>query len=741
MNEKSPFLIRHYIILFYKSMTILKPKQAVSLVSTFCLLFALFCQQGVAKEFDEKRNKLIGYMLYKQLPSIHFSDKKVDDTLALAAFDLYLKQLDYQKRFLLVDDTEELKKYALEIDNNMKSGNIILPDAGFQILTKRVAQAEKIVGELMGGDFDSSLAEQYETDPDKLEYVKSIKELRQRWRKILKVQVISRYLDLIEERDAKRKEAKKGEKKETEEQEKVESEIAEASDSDLWSQAKEKVASRNKEFFARLNQETLQDHYDRFFNSVTRAFDPHTNYMPPSKKEDFDIHMRGSLEGIGALLREEDGYIKVVRIIPGSASARQGLLGAEDVIMQVAEGAKEPVEVTDMRLRDAVRLIRGPKGTEVRLTVKKPDGVILVIPIVRDVVQIEETFVKSTVLESVDGGKIGYIMIPSFYRDFEMTRNGGIAKNSTDDTRKALEELKKQDIKGLILDLRNNGGGSLVDAVDITGLFLKSGPVVQVKNSFGTRKVLIDEDEKIVYDGPLVVLVNLFSASASEILAAALQDYGRAVIVGGKHTHGKGTVQTIIDMNENIPLLHLQRYDDLGALKVTIQKFYRIDGGSTQYRGVEPDIVLPSLYGHLKSGEQYLDYSLPWDHVEPVPFAPYARIDSRLEGIREKSSERVKKDEGLTIIAEEAQKSMVRVEETSVSLKLEDMKKEREAANKAREKVGAHYKKYQEEQADEYESAETNETDEDKEEKDWLEDLQQDPYIGEAVKIFEDLTF
>lgn len=715
--------------------------QLASLISCLVIFLAAFCHAESGRGADEKRNKLIGYMLYKQLPSIHFSDKKMDDSLALAAFDLYLKQLDYQKRFLLLADTLELKKYALKIDDNLKNGSITLPKVGFQLLRKRIAEAEKIVTDLMAGDFNTSFSESYETDPDKLDFVQSGEELRQRWRKILKIQVISRYLDLKEEQKAK---------KEKEEQDKGQEEISQVEpenekdsqiDSVLWAKAKEKVALRNGEFFDRLNRETVQDHYDRFFNSIARGFDPHTNYMPPAKKEDFDIHMRGSLEGIGALLREEDGYIKVVRIIPGSASARQGDLGAEDIIQQVAEGAEEPVEVTDMRLRDAVRLIRGPKGTEVRLTVKKPDGGILVIPITRDVVQIEETFVKSTVLDSVDGGKLGYIMIPSFYRDFEMTRNGGLARNSTDDTRKALQELKEQNIDGLILDLRNNGGGSLVDAVDITGLFLKEGPVVQVKNSFGTQRVLADDDAEIVYDGPMVVLVNLFSASASEILAAALQDYGRAVIVGGKHTHGKGTVQTIIDMNENIPLLHLQRYDDLGALKVTIQKFYRVDGGSTQYRGVEPDIVLPSLYDHLKSGEQYLDYSLGWDRVKPVPFNSYRKNGSKLEEIRKKSSERVQKDEGLTIIAEEAKKSMARVEETSMSLRLEDMAKERDESNTTREKVGAHYKKYQEEQLDEYENSVEKEDDKNTEMLEWLEELKQDPYIGEAIGIFSDLSF
>lgn len=696
-------------------MNICKRIQTTLLLS----LILIFGSSAVIAEtsIDEKRNELIGYMLYKQLPSIHFSDKDMNDSLAEATFDLYLKQLDYQKRFLLKKDADELRRYALKIDDNLKSGNTVLPEVGYAILSERILQAKRIVADVLKEGFDTTKPELYETDPEKLDYVSNLDELQQRWRKILKAQVISRYLDLLEEQ----------EKKEVKEKEEV-----------LWQQAMDKVASRNTAFFTRLNQETLQDHYDRFFNSVTRAFDPHTSYLPPAKKEDFDIHMRGSLEGIGALLREEDGYIKVVRIIPGSASARQGGLLAEDIIMAVAEGDDEPVEVTDMRLREAVRLIRGPKGTEVRLTVKKSDGTTEIISIIRDVVQIEDTFVKSSVVPGPEGRKIGYIKIPSFYRDFEMSRNGGIARNSTDDTRMALKALKKQDIGGVILDLRNDGGGSLVDAVDITGLFLESGPVVQVKNSFGTRKVLSDTDEEIVYDGPLVVLVNLFSASASEIVAAALQDYGRAVIVGGRHTHGKGTVQTIIDMNENIPLLNLQRYEDLGALKVTIQKFYRINGGSTQFKGVEPDIVLPSLYENLHSGEQYLDYALPWDQVAPVPYFPYATGSLDLKTLQQNSLTRVSRDEGLKMIAEQARKSKERIENTQISLTLEDMAAERKKSNEARDSIVKQFGQYQQGQLEEFDSLDVEEqpaNDDDN----WQEELEQDPYIIEATRIIADI--
>ena len=669
-------------------------------------------------EIDEKRNKLIGYMLGKQLPSIHYSDKQVDDQLAQAAFDLYLKQLDFQKRFLLADDADYLGSYATLIDDNLLRGTIALPKAGYDIMAARIEQAKRLVDMLLADGLDAQSGAVLETDPEKLEFAADEAELTQRWRLILKAEIMNRYLDLEEEYLAEDKP--------------IDEEA-------LWKEASERVSKRFSDFFNRLDQETLQDHYDRFFNAVARAFDPHTNYMAPDRKEDFDIHMRGSLEGIGALLREEDGFIKVVRIIPGSASAREGRLRAEDIILAVAESDAEPVEITDMRLRDAVRLIRGPKGTEVRLTVRKPGGTKDVIAIVRDVVQIEETFVKHAVLKA-QGTKFGYIRIPSFYRDFEKSRVGE-GRNSTKDTRDAIMELRNQGIEGIILDLRNNGGGSLVDAVDITGLFIDKGPVVQVKNSQGMKRVLQDDDDSLVYDGPLVVLVNRFSASASEIVAAALQDYRRAIVVGGQHTHGKGTVQTIIDLNENIPLLHLRRYDDLGALKATIQKFYRVDGGSTQYKGVVPDVILPSLFENLKSGEQYLDYSLPWDQDEPVRFDAYGDKVGDLQTIIERSRARVKESADLLLIEEEAARSARRSEQTIVELDLDSMRATRQEEKQAREKVGAHYSRMEEEIPAEPATADdTPALPEHDPETDWIVDLAGDPYVTESEMIINDLV-
>ena len=687
-------------------------------LATFLVLLFFTTGSGSAKDiqaFDQKKNQLIGYMLDQELPAIHFSHKKMDTALSMAAFDLYLKQLDYQKRFLLSSDVTELRSFAPHIADNLEQGANVLPAAGYAIMKERIGQVEKMADQIMAAGFDVDRAEVYETDPEKLTYV-DLDGLKERWHKIIKAQVMHRYLDLAED------------------QEKTKEKLP---DDELWKQAKEKVAKVNKDFFLRLRQETLQDQYDRYFNAVAMAFDPHTNYLPPSQKEEFDIQMRGNLEGIGGILREENGFIKVASIVPGSPSAKQGRLQAGDIILEVAEKGADPVDITNMRLSDAVRLLRGPKGTEVRLTVKKPDGAKEVIPIVRDVVQIEATFVKDALLDAPDGGKIGYILIPSFYRDFGKTKGG--ARNAADDTRKAIENLKKTKLEGMILDLRNDGGGSLVDAVDIVGLFVTSGPVVQVKDSNGKIGILNDDDAKIEYSGPLVVLVNQFSASASEIVAAALQDYKRAIVVGGEHTYGKGTVQTIMNLNKNIRPANSKEIGDVGALTVTIQKFYRITGGSTQYKGVISDIVLPSLFQHLKSGEKYLDDSLPWDQIGPAKYAPFKGKPIHLDLIRKRSLQRVEHDPGLQAIAEEAVKADKRSKQTVVSLKLSDMRQQIEEERAEQKKLSAQFRNYQTGLYDEEEMKSDGEGVKKDNVPDWKEQIKQDPYVGEAKNIIVDM--
>ena len=690
--------------------------RSIFLCSVLCLIFvslgAGYGTEGPQVR-EQQRAKVLGFILRQDLSNLHYSHKQMDDNLSQNAYTLYLKQLDGQKRFLLKDDVKKLSSYSTSIDNEMNSGSFELPRIAADILAKRATVLRQTVSQILSGDIGFSVREYVETDPEKLDFCATENELRERWRKLLKLQVLHQYLGLLEDNAGVAAAEKKADKPDH---------------AKLLRTARERVLRTYETLFLRLQQTNERENLDRFFNSVTRAFDPHTEYMPPSSKEDFDISMRGTLEGIGATLREEDGYIKVVEIVPGSPAFRQGELNAEDTILKVAEGPKEPVDITYMSVKDAVKLIRGKKGTEVRLTIKKPNGRQAVVPIVRDVIQLEEGFVKGALLNSgKDKVVYGYIKIPSFYRDFDKTKNGGPGRNSTDDLRKELNRLGPDKISGLIIDLRNNGGGALTDAVKTAGLFIKTGPVVQVKASDGKVSILADDDPGISYSGPIIVLVNKFSASASEILAGALQDYGRALVIGGEHTHGKGTVQSILDLNSFYQSHSMDDTQPLGALRITTQKFYRITGESTQYRGITPDIVLPDQFQGLKSGEQYLDFALPWDTVKPVPYSLWSVSRTNISLLRSRSEKRTQSSKEFSEIRKEASDLLERQKKTLQPLTLEEARKEREELKTAKSKK------------DVKDPHKSHLSDEERRQE-WLKEVKDDPYVRESMTVLTDMN-
>ena len=667
------------------------------------------------------RAKLIGNLIRRQVLNRHYSHHQLDDKLSREAFALFLKQIDPRKRFFLAADIAALEPYADKIDDELTNGAIELPVATARRFRARVAAVRRMVDELMDSDFDFDRAESLETDPEKRSFCATEADLRDRWRKILKYDLANRYLSL---RDLA---AKEGEKEDGGQRPAPE---------DPMREARAKVKKSYEVFFDRLAEMRDREYFDRYFDAFARAFDPHSGYMPPQEKEDFDIQMKGSLEGIGARLQEIDGVIKVVSIIPGGAAARQGELDAEDIILKVAQGDEEPVDIVGMRIRDAVALIRGRKGTIVRLIVKKPDGRIKEISIVRDVVQIEETFVKTATVpygrEEKKKAIYGYIYIPSFYRDFDFGRGG---RNATDDVRRALIALDKKRVSGLVLDLRNNGGGALIDAVNIAGLFLADGPVVQVKEDDGRILVHEDKDPAMVYGGPLVVLVNELSASASEILAAALQDYRRAVIVGSPHTHGKGTVQTIVDLDRMLLWPNMQKYKPLGALRVTIQKFYRITGHSTQVKGVTPDVILPDRLQYLEYGEKYLDNPLPWDTVPATAYTPVNMVlPKRLAVAVARSKQRVARSEKFQTIVKESERARARREQTLLSLRLADIEAERremEAEKDAGLAFSVHGAWGMDKETARLGKRERYER--------WVERVRKDIYVQEALAVLEDV--
>lgn len=632
-----------------------------SLILSLLLIPSLLLAQGSSTEQTisaAQKDKLVGNILRNTLETYHYKKLKINDGLSSMAFDKYLEKIDYSKQFLTKKDVESLTQYRKKLDDQMISGNVEIADAAATILKKRVADIEGYRDEFFKKPFDFSVDESLEMDPKKREWVKNDKELKALWHKLFKNSVLGNYLALRDTDDDKDdKKAKKSKAKKKKEEKKL-------TDKEMLAKAHKTTSEKYDRIFSRLKKQDREDTLESFYNSIAEVFDPHTSYLPPKRKEDFDIDISGQLEGIGAVLQEDGSHIKVVKIVPGGAAWRQKGLEVEDVIMSVSEGEAEAVSLLDMSVDDAVRYIRGKKGTEVRLMVRKADGSRKLIPIVRDVVQIDASYARSSVIQHADlKGKVGYIKLPKFYRDF-----GDVERNCTNDVRKELRRLKKQNVDSIILDLRDNGGGALEDARQMSGLFIEKGPIVQVRDHENEVVVLDDDDATVEWDGPLVVLVNRFSASASEILAGAMQDYDRAVIVGSEQTHGKGTVQVLLNLNQG-PLTMFA--PQMGALKVTIQKFYRINGESTQFKGIHPDIVMPDVWSYTKSREQDLDNALEYDTIKPLSYKTWDKYHVDMASLSNMSAERTKKNQRLNDMLDYAKVLEKRNKETSTSLKMD----------------------------------------------------------------------
>jgi carboxyl-terminal processing protease len=548
---------------------------------------------------DPREQNLAG-AVGELLQERHLRHKKIDDEVSRASFTEYLDNLDPQKMYLLASDAASLQPHADRIDDELAAGRLDLAHEGDALYVKRVGVVQQVVAEILAKPMALDDDETIETDPKKLQRCTTEDELKTRWRKRLELEVLER-IALMEEMSAPKKDgdddddgppAIRGPIPTTPEGRET--------------KAREDLARSYAGRFARLQIRNPLDPASLLLNSIAATYDPHTEYMPPANKKNFEIHMGGTLEGIGALLREDEHNIAVQSLVPGGASWRQGQLEAGDIILSVSQEGKEPVDTLDMRLDDVVKMVRGPKGTVVTLVVKKPTDEVQTVRITRDVVVIEESYARGATLQ-VKGGKVyGYIYLPSFYG----VDGGRTAKS---DVERLLRELRAKKVSGVVLDLRSNGGGLLNDSVELAGLFVDEGPIVQTQVYDGTRTVLADEDRGTAFDAPVVVMVDRFSASASEIVAGAMQDYHRAVIVGTNATHGKGTVQIVADLDRLT-----RSKDELGSFKVTAQQFFRVNGDSTQWKGVVPDILLPDPAGHLETGERSLENSIPFSSIPPV---------------------------------------------------------------------------------------------------------------------------
>jgi len=692
----------------------------------FLPLYSLFLVSSCFSPQDEEsKKKLLLKSVIQTLNQEHYQPMEINDALSDKVFVSYLKVLDYQKRMFTAQDLKAFHAFDQKVDDQIRDEKFDFYNLVSSTYKKRLATVNRFYEVYLSKPIDLNATGSIETEPDKRLYPADTLALIQEWKDYFRYQVMSSVAIDLEIQDKAKLKKDTVFKIKTIEQ--------------LEQSAREKTLKNNKDFFKRLLETSEEDHFADFLNSIARTYDPHTDFETPKEKENFDIAFTGQFEGIGATLTTRDGFIKVANIIPGSASWKQGQLKVDDAFLKVAQADGDPVDVVNMKVDDAIKLIRGKKGTTVKLTIRKPDGSIVVIPIVRDVVVLEETYAKSAILEHDKiKGRFGYINLPSFYADFNNSRGG---RNCYEDVKKEINKLKQEGITQIILDLRNNGGGSLQDVVKMGGLFVDQGPQVQVKTREGMPYVLEDPNPGIEFDGKLVILTNFISASASEILAAAMQDYKRAIIVGSSQSYGKGTVQKMTDLSQSGFLLSNGSDRPSGTVKLTTQKFYRINGGATQLKGVTPDIILPDLYEKIEIGEKELDFVMNWDQTIPAKYTTWSKKYA-FDKLKAKSKDRVSKSKYFSFVSEEAVKLKQRQDASRYPLDLKSFQDIQNSLKDPEEKATEFNKNITGFAAKQLlANADINKTNPAKEEveKGFLQRITKDHYLEEAVFIIAEM--
>lgn len=576
---------------------------------------------------QQKLLNTVGVLLEQQ----HYSPQKINDDFSRKIFKSYLNQLDGDKSIFTSADVNSVKKFEASIDDEIHGASIQFQPAVSAIYEKRVNETMLFYKDILSKPFDYNINESVQLDGDLLGYTNTEAERKDRWRKKLKYYSLERFIDLQEER----------------EKNKGKDSFKVLPDDSLELAARTSVLKMMDRTFNRIKTTfTEEQRFNSFINVITNTMDPHTDYYPPIEKRAFDERMSNQFYGIGAQLQQDDNGIKIASIVTGGPAWKSGAIVAGDVIIKVAQGASEPVDVSGYGTEDAVKLIRGDKGTEVRITFKKQDGTTKTVSLIREKIEQDEGLARSAVIMQ-GKDKIGYIALPDFYANFE-DKNGF---KCSEDVANEVKKLKAENVKGIVIDLRNNGGGSLLEVVKMVGLFIKTGPVVQVKERDGRvdQQTWRDNDESVLYDGPLTVMVNELSASASEIFAAAIQDYKRGIVIGSSSTYGKGTVQRPIPFGR--PIDFYSSRTEFGAVSLTFQKFYRVNGGSTQLKGVVPDIIMPDSYEYLKIREKDNPNSLPWDAIPQTTYQPWQGNGSNsLTEIIKKEQIRISSDASLNLL-------------------------------------------------------------------------------------------
>lgn len=675
---------------------------------SMCFLAFCYCTPGNNNNDDSKIQNIIKNVK-NTLTYMHYRPRIINDSFSHEVFDAYFEKIDPNKRYLLQSDYDFFRKDYDNLDDFFNNQDLTFYHATIDTLFIRFQEAKTYSEEILKQPFDYSVNEDFLIGDKVVAFAKDKKEAKDYWRKYLKYNAINELVRLQEDSTNTGK-----------------------SFSELEKLARENVSENISDFFRRQLQLKKDKFLAYYINSFAERYDPHTSYFSPQDKDDFDVNISGQLEGIGARLQDKKGYATIMELVIGGPAWKDGQLEVGDQIILVKQKGKEPVNIVGMLLDEAIRYIRGKKGTEVTLTVKKKDGSMKDITLIRDVIEQDEVFARSAIIEK-NGEKYGIIYLPEFYTSFN-DKNG---RDPSDDISSEIEGLKKENIKGLIFDLRYNGGGSLDEAVQIAGLFIPKGPVVQVRRSDGQMKVYEDTDPTVQFDGPMVVLVNETSASASEIFAAAMQDYQRAVVVGSNKTFGKGTVQTFVPLDQKT-----FNPDDMGSLKLTIQKFYRIDGGSTQLKGVTPDIVLPDLLTYSDISESNSEDALPWDKIKAAKFTPWEpRFNLKLT--KEKSDTRLKQNSYPALMDEAARyyKDLDKIDRVSLNLdKFKKDRTERENQSKKYDSISI-YKTTLKVHSPQWELQKLeNDTILKEKRKSWHKDLSNDFNVEESINVLKDIS-
>ncbi|WP_282069132.1 carboxy terminal-processing peptidase [Olleya namhaensis] len=707
-------------------------KRKYNIILLVLLLAFGSCSFTAKVDDDPDKDKLLIQIITLALDQLHFEPKELNDAFSAEIYSDYLELVDPLKRYFLQSDIDDFKKFETEIDDQLRAYDISFFNMVYERLIQRQQDAKEYYKSILSKPFNYEQDEDYNADYESLAFVKNKKALKERWRQQLKFNTLSGYDMLIDQQNG---ESKTDDDDDNEAEAEVKEPIVKKSLKEIEEESRaETLKTLDNYFTDYIDDMEREDWFAMYVNTIVEEFDPHTSYMAPTDKDRFDQQMSGKLEGIGARLQKKMDYIKIVELISGGPAWRDGKIEVGDLIVKVRQDKeKEAISVVGMRIDDAIKLIKGPKGTKVILTMKKVDGSFEDIAITRDIVELEETYAKSSIVKK-DNKNYGVINLPKFYVDFEDYKS----RNASSDIKLEIERLKEQGIEGLVLDLRNNGGGSLRTVVDMAGLFIKDGPVVQVRSTDEPKEVLSDTDKSIIWDGPLVIMVNELSASASEILAAAMQDYKRAIIIGSKQTYGKGTVQNVLDLNR---MVRNSSHGDLGALKLTRQKFYRINGGSTQLEGVKSDVVVPDRYSFIDIGERDQENPLAWDKITPVDYEvwnSYFDYDTTIAN----SKSRMENNAQLKLIESSAKWAKTKMDDNNYSLNYKKYKAElklNEEEAKQFEAI-ADYKTNLTFESLPYEQKlfEQDTILRDKRNR-WHENLSKDVYVEEAINVLNDL--